>query len=490
LGIDVGTTAIKMVLVADDGSLLGSWSMEHSLESPETGFAEERTDIWKAHLFSLLSTVVKETKGIVIESIGLTGMVPTLVMVDSKGNALYPSIQQNDIRSGAEIEELKEKLGEDWFFQRTGAVISQQSIFPKLLWMKRHHPELFSHVSQIMGSYDYLSLVLTGVPHVERNWALESGMYDILKHDWISEVLQATGIERSLLPPVFAPASVVGTTTKEIEETTLLPQGIPVVAGSADHVASSFCIGVRKPGDLVFKLGGAADILLATDTLVTDKRLFIDYGCSSTVDYLINGCTATSGSMLKWFAKELSLPDYAEMDKLAASVAPGSEGVVVLPYFLGEKTPIFDIHAKGVIYGLTLHHTRTHIYRAMLEAVAYSFYHHVEVFQSLSLPIKRVFITNGGSRSTLWRQIIADCTGHDVQYVHNNVGSCLGAALLGGMGTGNFSEATADLFLSDISVNHHDPALYQVYQQSYRQYRALYAALRPLFQKTDLILSC
>ncbi|WP_394699327.1 FGGY-family carbohydrate kinase [uncultured Sphaerochaeta sp.] len=480
LGIDVGTTAIKMIVVSSTGEIKGTWTKTHDLLSPHPGFAEEDPAVWEKNVYALLHEVTQEVEPGAIKAIGVTGMVPALIALDNDLKPLMNSIQQNDIRSEREIKELEAQIDPDWFFSKTGNKVNQQHLFPKLLWISRNRPEVFAKIQFILGSYDYIAYLLTGIVQVEHNWALESGMWDIKEACWLHALFPLAGIERSWLPPVSQTTDIVGMTTKKLEELTGLQAGIPVIAGTADHIASSYCTGARKPGDLVLKLGGAGDILLALDFLVTDNRLFIDYGCSRDVPFLLNGCTASSGSMLKWFQNEFSFTDFLEMDKMAEFVTPGSEGVVILPYFLGEKTPLFDVNAKGVIYGLSLSHTKAHVYRAMLEAVAFSFRHHIEVFSELNLPIKRVFITNGGSKSMLWRSIMADVIGYDLQYVKHNPGSCLGASLLAGIGCGIMEEKIADCFMDDLLDIPYNPENHLLYERPYEIYRHLYEALKPI----------
>lgn len=480
LGIDIGTTAIKLILVSEEGTIQGTWSMDHDLSSPRRGFAEEDACVWREHLFKLLCSVVSDVPSSCVKAIGVTGMVPALIALDDDLNPLMPSIQQNDIRATEEIAELERIIDPDWFFTRTGNRVNQQHIFPKVLWIRRNLPEIYGRIRYLLGSYDYAAYLLTGTVHVERNWALESGMWDLETGSWLSEILSISGIDPRWLPSVVAPTDIVGTTCAALEASTGVPSGIPVVAGTADHVASAYCTGARNPGDLVLKLGGAGDILLAVEASTTDPRMFIDYGCSAYVPFLINGCTASSGSMLKWFQKQFSFTDFATMDEEALRIPPGAEGVVILPYFLGEKTPLFDVDAKGVIYGLSLSHTRAHIYRAMLEAVAFSFRHHLQVFEELGLPIRNAFITNGGSKSTLWRSIMADVVGHDLQYIRNNPGSCLGAALLGGVGAGLFDESLADRFLEQHEDTLFSERNHSRYESCFRTYQAVYEALKPV----------
>jgi len=484
LGIDIGTTAVKATLVRKDGVVLGSRSRPHELLTPKPGFAEEDPARWEEGMTALLREASDEY-GANIAAIGLTGMVPALVPLDENYRLLDNSIQQNDIRAASEIEELKARIDGEWFYRATGNQINQQHIFPKLVWLARHKPEVFSRMKHIMGSYDYAGLLLTGRALTEQNWALESGMWDLREKHWLSPVLSAAGITENYLSPIVTPCGLRGGLSADAAKKCGLPQGLPVFGGTADHVVSAFAAGAREPGDLTLKLGGAGDILLATADAVTDPRLFIDYACTDAAPYTLNGCTASSGSLLKWARKEFALPDFAEMDGLASAIPPGSGGIVILPYFLGEKTPIFDTDAKGVIFGLSLSHTARHIYRALLEAVAYSFKHHIEVFKNLRLPVKRVFVTNGGSKSTLWRSVIADVTGYDLTYVADNCGSSAGAARLAGIGAGIMDEGT-DLAQERLTLSH-NAGRYAIYEKYYKVYGALYENLKALFKESGSI---
>jgi xylulokinase len=480
LGIDIGTTAVKAALVRRDGSVVGSWSRPHELINPEPGFAEEDTADWEAGMFALLREAAAEHAD-TIAAIGLTGMVPTLIPLDEQYHPLDHSIQQNDIRAACEIAELQGRIDGAWFYRATGNQVNQQHIFPKLIWLKRHKPHVFASMKHILGSYDYAGYLLTGKTLIEQNWALESGMWDLREKHWLGAILDMAEITEDFLSPLVRPTDLRGGLSDAAAQSCGLPSGLPVFAGTADHIVSAFAAGAREPGDLVLKLGGSVDILLSTADAITDPRLFIDYACTGAAPYMINGCTASSGSLLKWAKKEFSLPEFTEMDSRASFIPPGSDGLIILPYFLGEKTPIFDTDARGVIFGLDLSHTVNHIYRALLEAIAYSSRHHIEVFHELGLPVRRVFITNGGSKSTIWKSIMADVTGYDLTYAENNQGSSAGAALLAGIGAGLMDEGvTLAQERLTFSCN---MANCRIYEKKYKLYRALYENLKPLFKE-------
>ncbi len=485
VGLDIGTTAIKLLCLANDGTIVYSDSLPHDLLTSNEGFAEEDTSVWEQHTYALFTSLIAALPAaelMSIKAIGVTGMVPTLIPLDAEFHPIDFSIQQQDNRAAAEIETMQRDFDADWVFEKTGNMINSQHSGPKLIWMKKHKPDLFSRMSYILGSYDYIRYILCGTPAIERNWALESGMWDIREQRWLDEVLSYCAINTSYFPNVVRPQDIVGYTTSEFAAKTGFPAGVAVVGGCADHIASAFSTGARSDGDLVLKLGGAGDVLFCIDQLVTDKRLFIDYQCDGSDRYVLNGCTATSGSLLKWFKQEASLPDFEEMDVQVQQVEPTSDGVVVLPYFLGEKTPLFDTYAKGVIYGLSLSHTRVHIYRAILEAVAYSFRHHIEVFEERGLAVKRVYITNGGSKSTLWRSILADVIGHDVLYIPKHPGSCLGGAIIAGMAVGDLDQSIIDTLLSRAVHIPYDWEHHERYNKGYKMYRQLYEQLKEMMR--------
>lgn len=478
LGIDVGTTATKAILLDPDKGVVGEASRPTTLSSPYPGWAEEEVGEWWTNVASVARQLLREARR--PAAVGVSGMVPCVVLLDEGGRPLRPSIQQNDARASEEIVELEGRLADARVLERTGSAITQQSVGPKLLWLRRHEPEVWSRARTILGSYDAIVALLTGERSVERNWALESGLFDLEARTWASDVLEAARVDPVLLPPVRSPEEIVGRVTPAASAETGIPVGTPVVAGSADHVASAFAAGIIDEGDLLIKLGGAGDILLATRRPIVDRRLYLDYHLVPD-RFLTNGCMATSGTFIRWF--QATCGGGIELDALEAEAAaspPGAGGVVALPYLLGEKTPINDPRARGVFAGLTLASSRGDLFRAVLEATAYGFRHHLDVFAELGLAPRRVRVTNGGSRSVLWRQIVADVIGLPMETLVGHAGSALGAAFAAGMGVGIFEAwqgVEAYVRVGEVVEPRPDPR----YAESYRRYRALYPALRELW---------
>lgn len=493
LGIDIGTSAVKATICSSNGYIAAQASAPCHISSPEAGWAEEAPEEWWTSTISAVKGCMKQLAidPTGISGIGVAGMVPAVVLLDKDFEVIRPSMQQNDARAINEIQELEEKIGKDRFFSLTGSLPSQQSVGAKLMWVKKHEPENFSRIRVIFGSYDYINYRLTGVVNVEANWALESGLYDINKRRWSAELLNACGIDYNCMPMIRHSHEIIGTLSAAAAEQLSIPSGIPVVAGSADHVAAAFAAGIKQNGDMLIKFGSAGDILYHCDKQILDKRLFIDYH-DIPGKYLLNGCMATSGSLLKWFVTEFCRLDkeqaeaekknaYAVLDAEAAKISAGSNGLLVLPYFLGEKTPIFDPEARGVFYGMTLYHTRHHLYRAILEAVCFGFKHHVQVLNERGLDIKRVVMSEGGAVSPLWRQIAADVIEMPVAYLKNNPGASLAAAYIAGMATGVWNSWNdIEVFIETENVCEPIAGNSEVYRRGFELYLELYSRLKGL----------
>lgn len=486
MGIDIGTTGVKTVLISDDGRLVAEETEAHDLISARPGWAEEKADIWWENAAVTVGRIMKahSDKADTIRGIGVSGMVPALVLLDAEGNAVRNTIQQNDSRAVEQLCRTAEGIDQEELYSLTGGYTNAQHVLPRLLWVKQHEPDVFARVKTVMGSYDYITYRLTGKRQVELNWAAESGLYDIRSRRWLTSYMERFGISSDLFPDVADSSQVVGATSG-MRELMGIPDGIAVIAGSADHVASTLAAGITQPGELLIKFGGAGDILYCTDKLDTHPKLFFDYHIVPD-RYLINGCMAASGSLVKWLTKDiLGTQDpqiFRQMDQEAEQLPAAADGLIILPYFLGEKTPLFDPQARGVMFGLTLSHTRAHLFRAVLEAVIYGFRHHVEVLQSAGYIPKRVLATNGGAKSSFWCQIAADVLGFEVRSFPAHPGSAMGVAFLAGMNTGVFSDwEEIQSFLGEYRDHIPNPDNTDIYNRAYEIYRKLYTQMDPCF---------
>ena len=317
---------------------------------------------------------------------------------------------------------------------------------------------------------------------------LEAGFVDTTT-GLISDDLVSLGhIPRSAIPRKIASHSVLGKINEDSAKATGLSKSTLVVGGAADHIASAYVAGVNQPGDVLLKFGGATDIMIATDKLKPDPRMFLDLHLIPGL-YMPNGCMASGGSALNWFVDKLAKGErenaqscgitlHQYLDKIATETLPGSEGVQIIPYFLGEKTPIHDPYARGIIRGISLNHDIRHLWRALLEGFGYAFRHHIEVFNEMGHPTTRFLASDGGSNSNLWMQICADILQQPIQLLRGHPGSCLGAAWMAVIG----SEMSDDWFgitdfVSYSNLIEPNTQNAELYNKGYRTFRQTYQAL-------------
>lgn len=479
IGIDIGTTGTKTILFTPDAGIVAQASRASALSSTQPGFAEADPTQWLRNVHESIRELLT-TSGVNpsdITAVSTSGMVPAIVVVDETGAPLRPAILQNDARADREVHQVRERTASLDLVAITGSEVTQQSVAPTLLWLSRHEPDIWARARYVQGSYDWVLSQLGAEPHVEQNWAIESGLFDLAGNP-LAAVAAAGEFDPRVVPPVANPSAVVGTINAQTAEATGLHTSTQLVVGGADHVLSAFAAGVEKPGDWLVKLGGAGDILVASDQPITDGRLYLD-AHPRPGRWLPNGCMATSGSLIRWFQSLVGGADLLQLDDEATSRRPAD--VLCLPYFLGEKSPLHDPHLRGNFAGLHLGHTRADLYRSVLEAIAFGFRHHVEVFREIGVPLTTVRITNGGSKSTLWKQIHSEVLGTEMFPIVDHPGASIGAALLAGLGTGivtSWDDASSYAQFGTPVVP--DPDRVKAYDEAYALWRELGDAATPI----------
>lgn len=490
LGLDIGTTSTIGVLIQLPDQTLALASRPVELRSDHVGWAEEDPAQWWTNVREIVGELLRASgiSAADIAAIGVTGMLPAVVLLDAAGQVLRPSIQQSDARCGAEVAQLRSEFDEQAFLMKAGNGINQQLVAAKLRWIERHEPDVFARIATVFGSYDYINWRLTGERAIERNWALEAGFVDLATHAIDDELVALAHVPRAAIPRKVASHEILGVVSPRGAAETGLAPGTSVVGGAADMIASALGAGVVEAGDVLLKFGGSVDILTATHIARPDARLYLDYHLRPGL-FVPNGCMSTGGSALNWFARNFAgghapaakaegLTIHQWLDRLAEARPAGADGLVISPYFLGEKTPIHDPDARGVIDGLTLSHDLGHVWRALLEAYAYAIAHHVEVLNETGRRTERFIVSDGGSNSRVWMQIVADVLQQPLQRLSGHPGSCVGAAWTAAIGVG----LTDDWSAISAFVRHADrlvprPELAPVYQRGYRRFREIYRRL-------------
>ena len=479
LGVDLGSSGVKALLLDAERGIVAAETRDVALFSDHPGWAEADPAEWWDALCALVPRLlgVAGATSTDVAAVAVSGMVPAILATDADGRPLRRAILQNDARATVEIDEVRRNLGDVDLLARTGSVLSQQSVAPTALWLARHEPDVWSATASIQGSYDWMARALGAAPHVEYNWAIESGLYDF-DAEPLDAVLAATPVNWPTPLAVVQPGALVGEVNASAAIATGLGVGTPIVVGGADHVLSAYGAGLVDEGACLIKLGGSGDILAVSDDRFLDARLYLDRH-PVPGKWLPNGCMATSGSMLRWEQGLFDGVALAELDADAAASEPGA--LLTLPYFLGEKTPLHDPDLRGTVVGLHLGTTRGDVHRSMLEAIAYGFRSHFDVFAEDGLVLERPRVTNGGSKSRLWRQILADVLDRELVSIVDHPGASYGAAVIAGVGTGVIADWSYVVgALGEGEVISPVAANVAIYDERYLQFHHLYEATRSL----------
>jgi xylulokinase len=489
LGLDIGTTSTIGIVIRLPDEVLGIVSRPVSFSAPHVGWAEENPGEW----WDNVRAIVREfqAKGVApddIAGIGVTGMLPAVVLLDEKGELVRPSIQQSDGRCGKEVEELRAEIDPERFLNMAGNGINQQLVTAKLRWIEKHEPENFRRIATVFGSYDYVAWRLTGQRAVEQNWALEAGFTDLASQSLSDELIALAHIRREAVPRLVKPHEVLAGVSEAAAAATGLRAGTPVMGGAADLIASALAAGMAKKGDVLLKFGGSVDVLVAADRAAPDQRMYLDFHLIPGL-FVPNGCMATGGSGLNWFARTFAfgaadeaaaqgLTVHQWLDRRAEQTPPGADGITALPYFLGEKTPIHDAAARGVFSGISLSHNIGHFWRALLEGYAYAIAHHLEVLRDMGHEGTHYLVSDGGSNSRVWMQIVADVIQAPLQTLRGHPGSCLGAAWAAAIGTGATTDwGAVSNYVTYDAIIEPRPEHAALYRDGYRRFRQLYLDL-------------
>ncbi len=477
VGIDVGTGSSKAVLVTPSGEVLATATRSHGTSMPRPGWVEADADaVWWDEVVSLSRELVGKAGGRRVAGVCVSGVGPALVLTGEDGRPLRPAILYGvDTRAGEEIVELTERLGADEIMERCGKELSSQAVGPKLLWVQRHEPEVWAATARWWGSSSYLVGRLTGEHVMDHHTASQyDPLYDVTAQgwalDWADQVAPGPP-----LPRLAWSGEVAGHVTATAAQETGLPEGTPVCAGTIDAWAEAFSVGVREPGDLMLMYGSTMFFVQVLSELRSTPGLWTTSGVVAGQHTLAAGL-ATSGSITGWLAGLFGGASFADLVEEAAQVPVGSDGLVVLPYFAGERTPIFDPAARGVIAGLTLRHGRGHLYRAVYEGIAFGIRHVLELFEHDVEPPRRLVAVGGGTQGGLWTQIVSDVTGREQVVCETTIGASYGDALLAAIAVGLVPPDTDWSRTATVVVP--DPEHRDLYDELYAVYRDLYPATR------------
>lgn len=492
LGIDVGSGSTKATLCRPDGTVVAEGVREHHIDVPRPGWAEmDAEKVWWGDVTSLARELTgKAPRGDRLAGVAVSAMGPCVLPVDEQGRPLRPAILYGiDTRATAQIRALEERYGRDALFELGGNRLTSQSVGPKIRWLREEEPDVYRRARRFLTASGYLVLRLTGEAAIDRHGASHCNpLVDIRTMRWSDRFAESI-VELDRLPAIHSSEDLVGAVLPAAAAETGIPEGTPVTAGSIDTMSEAISVGVTEPGDLMLMYGSTAFLLLVLDGEPRPRSdLWTTAGCFNG-RYGISGGMATAGALTTWFrdafgADLVAAEDagganaYEALAAEAASSPPGSSGLVMLPYFAGERTPLFDAQARGAVAGLSLAHGRGDLYRALLESIAYGMRHNLEVMRSTGAPLRRVAAVGGGAHNPLWLQIVSDVAGIPQEVPERTTGASFGDAFLAGRATG---VVPSDDVLHDAWVHRArtvvpDEAASAAYEPFYRAFRALYPA--------------
>jgi xylulokinase len=473
LGVDIGTSSSKGVLVDRDGQLLASSVVEHAVQRPGPGMFEMDGRVWWDEFVALARDLLSQ-RDVEVEAVGVSGMGPCVLLADEHDEPLRPAILYGvDTRSGRQIERLNDRFGADEILRRCGSALSSQAAGAKVAWVADEEPDIFARARRLYMPSSFLARRLTGEYVLDHHSASQATpLYDTLEHEWYEPWADAI-VGDIELPLLRWPGDAAGSVNADAAAATGLPERIPVITGTIDAWSEALSVGAQGVGDLMLMYGTTMFLVHTVPEPLTSPALWGTVGALPGTRNLAGGM-ATSGAITGWLRDLFGAPDYAELVELAAAAGVGANGLMMLPYFSGERTPIMDPDARGVIAGLTLSHTRGDLYRAALEATGFAVRHNIEAFEEAGGDIGRIVAVGGGTQGGLWTQIVSDITGRPQEIRAQSIGASYGAAFL------------AAQLVAPVSIGDWNPVQETVTPrlEVAGQYEELYGLYRDLYPQT------
>ncbi|HEX4684655.1 MAG TPA: xylulokinase [Gemmatimonadaceae bacterium] len=485
LGLDVGTSGVKAMLVSRSGDVIASATTPLTLSTPRPGWAEQDPGAWWNASITSIRAVRERAAGVSVASVGISGQMHSSVFLDREGGVIRPALLWCDARTTAECREIERRVeGEARLRDLASNPALEGFTLPKVLWLRNNEPQAFARLATVLLAKDYVRYRLTGEIATEPSDASATLMFDTARRRWSGEIMSAVGLPESILPPVGESSEILGRVNDLGSSVTGLPIGTPVVGGGADNACGAAGVGVVAPGEAVVSWGTSGTLLAPVDEPRVDPLLRAHTFCHVVPDtWYVMGVVLSAGGAFAWyrdqFARDLAgLPDINQrLDDEAASVAPGSDGVTFLPYLQGERTPHRNALARGAFVGLSLAHSRAHLTRAVLEGVCFALRDSLSILQSLGLLPAELLLTGGGAHSPFVRRLQAEVFGVPVTTVNREEGPAYGAALLAAVGAGVFPDLAS---ATRATLERQPPEVPT--REAHRAYDAAYARFRESYR--------
>ena len=483
LGIDIGTSGTKALLMDEHGRAAASAAREYPLSTPQNGWAEQHPHLWRGAALEAIREITSQVAPADIKAVGLTGQMHGLVMLDEKDEVIRPAILWCDQRTARECEEINEAVGAARYIELTANPPLTGFTAPKILWVRNNEPENYARCVKILLPKDYIRYILTGVHAGDVSDASGMGLLNVAKRAWEPEILEKLGIDRALLGDLYESCEVTGGISEEAAKLCGLLPGTPVVAGAGDNAAAAVGTGVAREGQAFVTIGSSGVLFAHAQSMRLDPQGRVHSFCAAVPgEWHVMGVTLAAGLSLQWLRRSC-MPElsYREMDALAAASPVGANRLLWLPYLNGERTPHKDPNCRGAFVGLSASHGRGDLARAVMEGVCYSLKDCQGIFEGMGMSIEGITACGGGGSSAFWRQMLADVFGVAVGTVQSAEGPALGAAMLAAVGAGAFPSVpeACDALIAPGDTVLPDALRTAQYAKFYKVYRSLYPALGP-----------
>ena len=486
IGIDLGTSAVKLLLTDEKGQILREVSREYALFFPHPGWSEQKPEDWWTAVRDALPELLQGFDPALVAGIGSGGQMHGLVILDENDQVIRPAILWNDGRTGEEVEYLNEVIGRKKLSELTANIAFAGFTAPKILWIRKHEPENFARIAKIMLPKDYINYCLTGVHSCDYSDASGMLLLDVEHKCWSEEMLRICGVKESQMPALYESWEVTGTLKPGVAAEFGLPETVKVVAGAGDNAAAAIGTGIVGEGGCNISLGTSGTIFISSEKFGVDPRNALHAFAHADGGWHLMGCMLSAASCNKWFSEEvLGTSDFAAQESQISDDKLGRNHVFFLPYLMGERSPINDVNARGTFTGITMDTGRLDLLQAVLEGVAFAIRDSFEVARSLGLEIPVSRICGGGSKSPLWRKIFANVLGIPLETVKTAQGPGYGGAMLAMVGCGIFASVkdAAEALVEAGGTTEPDPELTARYEEQYRKFSLIYPALRGIFPK-------
>ena len=484
IGIDLGTSAVKLLLMDGEGTIQNIVSREYPLEFPQPGWSQQNPEDWRQAVLEGIPELLRGFDASQVAGIGAGGQMHGLVVLDENDNVIRPAILWNDGRTAKQVDYLNDTVGKEKLSRLTANIAFAGFTAPKLLWMRENEPENFSKISKIMLPKDYINFCLTGVHCTDYSDASGMLLLDVEHKCWSKEMLDLCGISESQMPRLFESHNKVGTLLPEIARQLSLPENVIVCAGAGDNAAAAVGTGTVGEGACNISLGTSGTVFISSEKFGVDPNNALHAFAHADGHYHLMGCMLSAASCNKWLMEDIfHTSDYAAEQ---ADITPdklGNNRVCFLPYLMGERSPINDTNARGTFVGMTMDTSRSDLTQAVLEGVAFAIRDSFEVARALGIPIHRSKICGGGAKSPLWKTIMANVLNIQLDLPESEQGPGMGGAMLAMVACGQYpavADACAKLVRTVETVSP-EPALAARYEARYQQFRQIYPALKPVF---------